>query len=413
MMRIAFISFEYFGLAQGGGIGTYVRFASEALASRGHSVAVFTSADHAQEKQLHNGVEIHSISSPRRDFAASIVPVFARHHDSRSFDLIEGPDYGAEASAVAKAFPGLPLVVRLHTPTSVINEVNELYRSRYSKARFIFGGLRRGVIPKPFWKYDPRFDEERVHAMTAAEITAPSNAILALLRERWSLPKEYLTKIPNPFVPSTSLLEIAAGSTTNRVTFFGRLEVRKGIVELSRAIPLVLKKMPGVKFRLIGRSLPHPNTGEDLRAYLVRRLGEHKAGVEFLDAVPYTEIPALLADSDICIFPSVWENSPFVCKEAMAAARGVIASNAGGMAEIIEHGHTGLLIPPRDPQALATTIIELLRNPDRRTALGQAARAHVTAAYAPEVIVPLQETIYARAIKRAHRNAPHSRKHIL
>ena len=197
------------------------------------------------------------------------------------------------------------------------------------------------------------------------------------------------------------------------MTFFGRLEVRKGIVELARAIPLVLRQMPEVKFRLIGRSLPHPSTGEDLRTYLLRRLGAHKASVEFVDAVPYAQIPTLLADSDICIFPSVWEASGFVCKEAMAAARGVIASDAGGMAEIIDHGHTGLLVPPRDPKALATAIIELLRNPDRRIAMGQAAREYVTAAYAPEVIAPLQEASYARAIERTRRNAANSRKHIL
>ena len=49
VMRIAFISYEYFGVAEGGGIGTYVRFASEMLAQRGHSVAVFTSAKNTHE----------------------------------------------------------------------------------------------------------------------------------------------------------------------------------------------------------------------------------------------------------------------------------------------------------------------------------------------------------------------------
>ena len=76
------------------------------------------------------------------------------------------------------AFAELPLVVKLHTPTFVINEINELYRSWPSKARFIFGGLRRGEIPQLFWKYQSHSDAERVHTALATEITAPSNAIL-------------------------------------------------------------------------------------------------------------------------------------------------------------------------------------------------------------------------------------------
>ena len=156
--------------------------------------------------------------------------------------------------------------------------------------------------------------------------------------------------------------------------FWADLKSARASLNSLRAIPLVLRKCPGVKFRLIGSSLPHPGTGEDLRSYLLRELGAHKSRVELVDAVPYAQIPRLLADSDICIFPSVWEASGFVCKEAMAAARGVIASDAGGMAEIIDHGHTGLLVPPRDPKALATAIIDLLRNPDRRIAMGRAAR---------------------------------------
>jgi glycosyltransferase involved in cell wall biosynthesis len=85
----------------------------------------------------------------------------------------------------------------------------------------------------------------------------------------------------------------------------------------------------------------------------------------------------------------------------MAAARGVIGTSAGGMAEIVEHGRTGLLVPPRDPKAIADAILALLRDPERRIAMGHAARAHVTTAYAPDVIAPLQEASYRRAIERA------------
>ena len=93
--------------------------------------------------------------------------------------------------------------------------------------------------------------------------------------------------------------------------------------------------------------------------------------------------------------------SGYVCLEAMAAARGVIGSTAGGMAEIIEEGRTGLLVPPRNPKAIAEAILALLRDSKRRAAMGSAAREQVVAAYSSDVIGPLQEASYWRAIRRA------------
>jgi glycogen synthase len=71
------------------------------------------------------------------------------------------------------------------------------------------------------------------------------------------------------------------------------------------------------------------------------------------------------------------------------------------MAEIIEEGRTGLLVPPRNPKAIAEAILVLLRDSKRRVAMGSAAREQVIAAYPPDVVGPLQEASYRRAIRRA------------
>jgi glycosyltransferase involved in cell wall biosynthesis len=134
----------------------------------------------------------------------------------------------------------------------------------------------------------------------------------------------------------------------------------------------------------------------------IARLAGRGAGrIEFSGAVQYSQISEFLADTAVGVFPSYWENFPYVCLEAMAAGCGVIGSSCGGMAEIIEHGRTGLLVPPRNPRVIAEALIELLRDPARRAAMGAAARAHVVQAYSAEAIAPLQEASYARAIARA------------
>lgn len=398
-MRIAFVSYEFAGTAAGGGIGTYVRGAAAMLAARGHEVEVFTSAP-ADPDLLPPGVIVHAAPGARPRFPRSVASVFERRHAAQPFDVVEGPEYGAEASEVARSFPDLPLVVKLHTPTFRIDEIQHSYLSRWHKARFMLGGLRRGRLPKPFWHYDPCDDPERKHALTASEIAAPSLAILDLVRSRWDVDPIRLAHVPYVFDPSADLLALPVATATGRVTYVGRLEARKGVLELAEAMRLVLGRNPAVRFRLVGRSLPHPTTGEDLAMHMRRLLGGFAEAVEFVDGIPYSEIPRVLGDTDICVFPSVWESVGFVCLEAMAAGRGVIASGGSGMAELIDDGRSGRLVSPRDPRGLADAILAMVADAAGRVSMAENARAKASKAYISQVIGPLQEASYIRAIGR-------------
>lgn len=405
-MRIALISYEFAGTATGGGIGTYARGAATMLAARGHEVEVFTSAP-AASFALPAGVVVHAASVAWEVFPPAVASLFAGRHMARRFDVVEGPDFGAQAKEVARSFPELPLVVKLHTPTFLIDEIGHSYLSPARKARFVLGGLRRGRLPRPYWRYDPAGDPEREHVLTASEVTAPSLAILELVRRRWNLAPERLFHIPNVFDSPADLLSLPLATKTGRITYLGRLEARKGMIELAEAMRLVLTRAPAAKFRLVGRSLPHPATGEDFAVHMRRVLGPFAEAVEFIGGLPHSEMARTLGETDICVFPSVWENLPYVCLEAMAAGRGVIASSSGGMAEIVDDGRTGRLVQPCDARRLADAMLEMLADPAGRIAMGEKARAHVEVAYASKVIGPLQEASYLRAIERGRpRHAP-------
>ena len=401
-MRIAFVSYEYAGLARGGGIGTYVRNAAAMLAEGGHEVEVFTEGSFGSIRS--GSVLVHSAVTPQREtFAAAVAPVFAARHEAAPFDVMEAAEYGADAAVIVEAYPDLPLVVKLHTPAFLISEINHRFVSWPRKARYLLGGLIRGRRPRPYWVYDPATDAERDFALRATEVTSPSQALLDLLRERWGLDPARLAHVPNVFVSPPALLTVPTETRTRRVTFIGKLEIRKGVLDVAEAIPHVLAAVPGAQFRFIGRSIPHPATGEDLKDYLQRQLKDYSGAVEFVDAVPYDEIPAFYADTDVCVFPSVWENFPNVCLEAMASARGVVASSSGGMAEMVTDGETGRLIPSGDIRALANAVIDLLVSPAGRARMGERAREHVRQAYAPDQVVPLQEASYRRAIARSNK----------
>jgi len=128
--------------------------------------------------------------------------------------------------------------------------------------------------------------------------------------------------------------------------------------------------------------------------------------VEFTGKVSLDDIPHYLAQTDICVFPSLWENFPNVCLEAMAAGRGVVGSSAGGMAEMLDQGNAGLLVPPEDATAIASAIIELLDQPNLRMKLGAEARERVTTEYSLERLGDLIEQSYQRAIQRPKQLGP-------
>ena len=91
-------------------------------------------------------------------------------------------------------------------------------------------------------------------------------------------------------------------------------------------------------------------------------------------------MPAEYSRVDICVFPSYWDNFPNVCLEAMAGARAVVGSSAGGMAEMLADG-AGLLVEPRSPDQLADAVIRFLRSPELRRSCGEKARKVVLERY--------------------------------
>ncbi|MDX2217292.1 MAG: glycosyltransferase family 4 protein [Oculatellaceae cyanobacterium bins.114] len=401
-MKIAFISYEYPPDTAFGGIGTYVYQVAQMLHQCGHHVEVFTGSNLRSISELYGDVSVHRVQTTRQDFAHAIAPIFAERHRHIDFDVLEAPEIGAEAQEAIRLVPDMPLVVKLHTPSFLIRQINHVKPTLSRQARWLLGALRRGQIPKPYptYSYQPETDLERFYTLQADEITTPSQALGDRLLHAWNLPSDRLYHLPNPYVPAPELLQIPVDTQTQTVTFVGRLEKRKGVLDLAQAIPQILKRHPHTQFRFVGASWDSPQPGLDMQRYIERMLRPYLSALEFTGAVPLDQIHQALAQTDICVLPSIWENFPNVCLEAMAAGRGVIGSMAGGMAEMLDGVNTGRLVPPRHPQGIVETVSELLEHPDRRIELGQKARDRVLSQYSLERLAPLQEASYQRAIAR-------------
>ncbi len=160
-----------------------------------------------------------------------------------------------------------------------------------------------------------------------------------------------------------------AGDGTPRILFVGRFgEPRKGFKYLLRALPLVHQQFPTARLVVVGTG-PRERFDGEMERYGVR-------GVDFVGFVPAAELPRYYASCDLFCAPSIARESfGIVLLEAMASAKPVVASAIPGYASVMTAGQEGLLVPPKDPQALALALVRLLSDRPLRVELGNAGRA--------------------------------------
>jgi glycosyltransferase involved in cell wall biosynthesis len=226
---------------------------------------------------------------------------------------------------------------------------------------------------------------ERTILMRAAHLLPNTRATLETARRVYGLdPGETdYTIVPYGIVPvpedRVRPLDLAHLPETFTVLFVGRLEKRKGILDLFQAIPSVLAQVPNVRFIIAGsdnsindRFLER--TGMNYPNYFAANQPELGARVHFTGFVSEERLHELYRASDLFVAPSIYESFGLIYLEAMNYAKPVIGCRSGGVPEVIDDGLTGLLVDPQDPTALAEAIISLLQRPDRLREMGIAAR---------------------------------------
>ncbi len=172
------------------------------------------------------------------------------------------------------------------------------------------------------------------------------------------------------------------------VGFVGRLVREKGAVEFVRAAAVVKRQVPEAKFVMVGQ--PLPSDRDSCLAEIERLRAELGLGADLILTGYRTDVPAVLAAFDLFTLPSYREGMPRSLIEAMATGLPVVATNIRGCREEIVNGETGILVPPRDHDALAGAIIRLLRSRPLMIRMGEAGRSRAVAHFDERKIVALQ-----------------------
>jgi len=398
-LNVCIISREFPPDTAFGGIGTFSLDTALMLKQRGHRVTVLSQSLSVTHTFDHHGVTVHKLKVPRPldtyHFLPALIVGFnyvvlrrlKRLHREQPFDIVDAPDHLAEGLSTA-LFTDLPVVTRLHTPFALLADLG-------------LNDYRKG----PSYRFI-RLAEKIALARSEA-IYAPCLDLVRRCQTLFSLP-ELPAKVfgyPLDLDLFSPLREPRAHANT-RLLFLGRFEQRKGIETIVGALPKIVAKRPDVTLTMVGRDTPNISGYSSGREYVERSLERAgcRACVEFRDYVPLQELPHFFHDHDIVWVPSLYDNYPIVCLEAMACGKPVVVADSGGLPEMVKNDATGLVFEAGNPDALASRTLELCETPGVAERLGAAARESAVAECSPDVIYEHTMDLYRYAMEAANRD---------
>lgn len=240
----------------------------------------------------------------------------------------------------------LPFLSRMKYTVTTLHDVephpgdNHFWRRvlSYVARHFSHEIIVHGTGLKEILIYKFNLDERRVHAIPIGE-----HNVALFLKYKQNEMKE----------------------TDNLVLFFGRIFEYKGLKYLIEAEPLITREVPEAKIIIAGK-------GDNFEKYA--KLIRHKDNfIVYNHYITYEEGARLFQQSSVVVLPYIEASQSGVISTAYGFMKPVVVTNVGSIPEIVDNGITGLIVPPKDPAALAEAIIKLLKDKNLRLNMGKAA----------------------------------------
>lgn len=393
-MHIVYISREYPPSFRMGGIAAYLKEVAESYAKQGHRVTVISASDDTRREyeEKINGVRVFRLKGG--DFInTALEPSFCglkkfrsiyrfysyRHrirtvlktlHNVDTVDVVEVGEFGAESYYLYRL--GLPISIRLHTPTLLDRSTNGIRKWSFRFAIEYWIGKKELSI---------------IHKATA--ITSCSKSLL-----------DWMLKYSGKNIPSAKIIYNPVNLKTwkrrasnsygeNTVLFAGTVAEAKGVGNLVDACAELRRNGIPITLTIAGKLGRYgcllKNKCED----------EGYTWCKFTGHISREELKNLYTCHKIACFPSWWENMPMVCLEAMAIGNVVIGSSNGGMSEIITDGEDGFLVKPKDSSLLANVIKRaLMLEYEEVNVLRQKAYSTITKKFSTDNVLNQLESHY-------------------
>jgi glycosyltransferase involved in cell wall biosynthesis len=407
-LRVLLVAMEYTPNVSGG-VGTYVYELAHGLVRSGCAVTVLAYSPGDAEVLRLPSLEVHLIAPRRETFASASATSLVQGILAFNDDLIR---YGEPHLAEWR-----PDVVHFHQWHA---RPAAQHLARACRAP-VLGTSHHLTEPTERWwgqAPDPEIiEQERRFYDGSTQVITVSESMRALIRETYGLAADRIDMVHcglslEPFLTShyppeafAELRRAVAEPDEPIVLYTGRIHPQKGISAIYASAERVLAERPRVVYLLAG--------GTDSRqsSQMIQDLAARYAGlgsrIKLLGKLPRNQLRYLHRIADLALVPSVYEPFGYTAIETMASGVPVIVSQAGGLAEIVSDGESGLHVPVRpgpsgehevDAAALAAAQLALLADPARARRLGQEGQRRVAARFQIEHMVEGNLAIYRRVI---------------
>ena len=387
-MRIAFATPEFVTENHfDSGLSNYLCRVSKQLADLGHDVHIVTLSSKNEDEFDHQGVMVHRVmlkpawhtvnrltrySLPTAlhwlNFSTQTYRKLKQLHRRQPFDLIQYPNYSS---------CGLFAIPLLRT-THVIRASSQPGWNAFVKQNL-----------------DSTVTEhlEGLQYKLSRNVHAPSRAIQRTLGARDA------RLIHTPFYVETHPWDSTVYDQFLRdkkyVLYFGRFQVHKGFHTLAHALPRFLKHYPDAHVALVGRDT-ETSFASSMAAFARAQCNGFGDRLMIMENLPHSRLYPVIAGAHLIALPSLIDNMPNACLEAMGLGKVVIGTDGTSIEELITDGVNGFLVPPDNPQALADKMIAAWAD-ERLDEMSSAAKAKVVE-FAPEKTIPALLNYYSEVL---------------
>jgi glycosyltransferase involved in cell wall biosynthesis/GT2 family glycosyltransferase len=384
---------------ESGGIARFTYALAKGIALKGHDVHLITLGQNFNTVDFEDGVWVHrivpekhavvrlpenfAVSQYNIDYAYAIYGEIKRITTYRKVDFIEAPIWDNEA-IVCLLDPSVKTIINLETTLKVALESHEEWQNNPDILKQI--EIEKFVLENT--KY--------FHAI--------SNAVVDTIEEKYDLKldRSLIGVVPLGLPDQSHKYQKQRDDDSIQILFVGRLEYRKGIDILLKAIPPLCQKYHNVVFIIIGDDTLPAGTDKPFKDSFIEKYqtASFIDRVNFLGKVEDEILFQHYADCDIFVAPSRYESFGLIFLEAMMFSKPVIGCNAGGMKEIIEDHKNGFLIPFGNVQSLLEALNTLIMDKLLRYEYGKSSREIYVKKFTDDIMVDNVLSFYSHIIEK-------------